>query len=149
MADNNNNLVADMPSTPNPALKKLERLLGTWKISSDFVTGTVRFEWMEGGFFMLQHVDFQRDDHKIKGIEYIGFDEDTQTLRSHLMDNNGSNFTYTWDLEGDTLRIWFGEKDSDNFYVGHFNDAGDSYAGRWQWPGGGYEAVATKQTQAV
>lgn len=144
MADDNNRMAADMPKAPNPALRKLERLLGTWKISSDLVTGTVTFEWMEGGFFMLQHVNFQRGDHTIKGIEYIGYDEDTQTLRSHLMDNNGSNFTYTWDIEGDTLRIWFGKKGSDNFYEGHFNKAGDAYSGRWQWPGGGYEAAATR-----
>jgi hypothetical protein len=144
MADNNNDALASMPLTPNPELKKLERLLGTWKIDGDFVTGKVKFEWMEGGFFMIQHINFQRGDRTIKGVEYIGFDEDTQTLRAHLMDNNGSNFTYTWDLEGDTLRIWFGEKGSDNFYVGHFNDIGDSYSGRRQWPGGGYEAIATK-----
>jgi hypothetical protein len=76
--------------------------------------------------------------------EYIGFDEATETLRSHFMDNNGSNFTYTWDLEGDTLRIWFGERDSDNYFVGEFEESGDSYRGRWQWPDGrggtsGYE----------
>ena len=76
--------------------------------------------------------------------EYIGFDEDTGTLRSHFMNTNGANFTYTWAVEGDTVRIWFGDKDSDNLFVGHFDKGRASYAGKWQWPGGGYEAKMTR-----
>jgi hypothetical protein len=37
-------------------------------------------------------------------VEYIGFDEDTQTLRSHAMDNRGSNFAYTWEIDGGATR---------------------------------------------
>jgi hypothetical protein len=96
---------------------------------------------MEGGFFLIQHVDCTGGGRQIKGIEYIGFDEDTKTLRSHYMDVNGSNFTYTWAVEGDTIRIWFGDRDSNNSFVGTFNKDGSSYSGAWKWPGGGYSAT--------
>ena len=57
MAEHNNELADRLPKTPNPALKQFERLIGTWRISGPDVTGTVRYEWMEGGFFLIQHFD--------------------------------------------------------------------------------------------
>ena len=30
------------------------------------------YEWMEGGFFLVQHVDLEQDGQEIKGIEIIG-----------------------------------------------------------------------------
>ncbi len=32
-------------------------LVGEWEVPGD-VRGTVSYEWMEGGFFLLQRVDF-------------------------------------------------------------------------------------------
>jgi hypothetical protein len=144
MADSNNTLADRLPSKPYPALRTLERLVGTWDVTGPFIEGQVKFEWLKGEFFLVQHVDVHRSDHNITGVEYIGFDEDTETLRSHYMDNNGSNFTYTWEITGDVLKIWFGDKGSDNFFEGHFAENGDSYSGKWQWPGGGYEATMTR-----
>ena len=63
---------------------------------------------MEGGFFLIQRVDARAGDRQITGVESVGFDEDTQTLRSHYMDVHGANFTDTWEIDGDTIRIWFG-----------------------------------------
>ena len=31
-------------------------------------------EWMEGGFFSIQHIDTHHGEQKIKGVEYIDFD---------------------------------------------------------------------------
>ena len=38
---------------PNPDLRSLGRLIGTWKVSGE-ASGTVTYEWVEGGFFLLQ-----------------------------------------------------------------------------------------------
>jgi len=149
MADNNNALIGNLPKTPNPALKKLDRLIGKWKISGPDIDGYATFEWMEGVFFFIQHAEMTYNGVKIKCIEYTGFDEDTQTLRSHLMGINGSNFTYTWDIEGDTLQYWFGDKSSQMFSRGTFSEDGNTVTGRWQWPEGdgqtgGYEYTMTR-----
>lgn len=148
MAGDNNALAGELPETPHPELKKLAKLIGNWKISGDEVEGELRFEWMEGGHFFIHHFDIQQGGH-YKGIEYVGFDEDTQTLRSHLMGTDGANFTYTWELEGDKLTIWFGEKGSDNVSLATFARDGLSYSGKWQWPNpdggtGGYSYVVTR-----
>ncbi len=144
MSDNNNALAGQIPAEPYPALRSLHRLVGEWKATGPYLEGLMKFEWMEGGFFFIQYVDAHHGERKIKAVEYIGFDEDTQTLRSHFMDTNGSNFAYTWELVGDTLKIWFGDKGSNNFFVGTFSEDGNSYAGQWQWPGGGYEVSMTR-----
>ncbi|MCA2226354.1 hypothetical protein [Nonomuraea aurantiaca] len=82
-------------------------------------------------------------------MEYIGFDEDTQTLRSHAMDNRGSNFAYTWELDGDTLTVWFGDEGFDTYLRSFFGDDGDTATGGWRRPTGdggtgGYEATMTR-----
>ena len=60
------------PPEPNPDLRSLDRLVGTWELSGD-VRGTVTYEWMEGDFSLLQRVEFeQQDGQRIMGIEIIG-----------------------------------------------------------------------------
>ncbi len=56
---------------PSPDLKSLDKLVGIWKVSGG-AEGTVAYEWMEGGFFLLQHFDFEHGDHRVKGLEVIG-----------------------------------------------------------------------------
>jgi len=69
---------------PNPALESLSRLLGDWTISGG-ASGRVTFKWMEGGFFMVQDIDMAG----IHGIEFIGYDERSRTLRSDYFDSRG------------------------------------------------------------
>ncbi len=72
MADETTNTQGKQPVMPNPDLKPLDRLVGTWVMSGD-VSGTVRYEWMAGGFFLIQHVNLEaQDGQRIQGIEIIG-----------------------------------------------------------------------------
>ncbi len=149
MAENNNALVGKLPETPNPALRKLERLIGKWKITGDDAHGETVFEWMEGGFFLIQRFEMKQGGSDIKGIEYTGFDEETETLRSRLMQTDGSRFTYTYEIEGDTFWYYFGDKGSDSYSLSKFSEDGNSYFGRWQWTEAdgksyGYEYTATR-----
>ena len=48
-----------------------DRLVGTWEVSGG-ARGKVTFEWMEGGFFLIQRVDLEQHGQRIKGIEIIG-----------------------------------------------------------------------------
>ena len=63
---------------------------------------------------------------------------------SRAYSNTGDTLDYVYELEGDTLTIWGGEKGSPAFFRGIFGADGATLAGRWQWPGGGYEATSTR-----
>jgi hypothetical protein len=132
-------------SAPHPMLKRLgERLVGTWKVSGG-VTGQVRYEWMEGGFFLMQHVDL--DDNK--GLEIIGqlrlFGEaPSEDIKSRYYGSMGATFDYVYELDGDTLTIWGGEKGSPAYYRGTFSSDGNTLSGAWVYPGGGYESTSMR-----
>jgi len=134
---------------PSPALRKLDRLVGTWKITGG-AEGTVRYEWMEGGFFLLQYVDLEQYGQQNKGIEVIGHlkpfgEEPTEEIRSRFYGNRGDTLDYVYELEGDTLTIWGGEKGSPAYYKGTFSKDGRTLTGGWVYPGGGgYESTATR-----
>jgi hypothetical protein len=138
------------PRTPNPDLKRLDRLVGTWKVSGPDIDGHVTFEWMEGGFFLIQHVDFVHGGQKIKGMEVIGHlqpfgEAPSQDIKSRFYDTLGNTFDYVYELEGDTLTIWGGEKGSPAYYRGTFSKDGDTNSGAWVYPGGGgYESTMTR-----
>jgi hypothetical protein len=131
---------------PSPDLKRLDRLVGTWELSGD-VGGTVTYEWMEGGFFLIQHVDLGAE---AKGMEVIGHErplggEPSVDIKSRFYGNTGDTRDYTYELEGDTLRIWFGERGSPAYYEGAFSEDGTTLRGAWHYPGGGgYEAISTR-----
>src|SRR5437868_3555404 len=97
------------PSAPNPDLKSLDRLVGTWKVSGG-AQGQVTYEWLEGGFFLIQHFDLELEGHKTKGIEVIGHlqpfgEEPSADIKTRIYDNMGNTFDYVYELDGDTLMI--------------------------------------------
>jgi len=138
--------------TPNPDLKSLDKLVGTWKVSGPDIDGQVSFFWIEGGFFLIQHFDFVHGGHKVTGVEIIGHlqpfgEEPGQDIKSRIYDNMGNTFDYVYELEGDTLTIWGGEKGSPAYYQGQRSDDGNINAGAWHYPGGGgYESTMTRIT---
>jgi hypothetical protein len=137
---------------PDAAVKRLGRLAGTWNVSGG-VQGRVTYEWMEGGFFLIQHVDLQ-SGQSIRGIEIIGRErvfgatEPSRDIKSRYYDNQGNTFDYVYELEGDTLTIWGGERGSPAYFRGDFSPDGDTLAGAWVYPGGGgYESTMTRVTE--
>lgn len=138
-----------MSPQPNLDLKSLDRLLGTWQISGG-PQGQIRFEKMEGGFFLMQHIELEYGGRKIKGVEVIGHlqfpgENPTPGIRSRFYSFlDGLTLDYVYELEGSRLQIWFGPRGSDNYFLGHFSEGGDSFRGAWKWPGGGYDVIATK-----
>ncbi len=140
---------ARQPPEPSLDLESLRRLVGTWEISGD-VQGTVTYEWMEGGFFLIQRVDLgQQDGQRIKGSEVIGHEqpfgtEPSEDIESRFYSNSGDTLDYVYELEGETLTIWGGERGSPAYYEGKFSDDGNTLTGAWNYPGGGYEATSTR-----
>jgi hypothetical protein len=135
--------------TPNPDLDGLSRLVGTWTVSGG-AEGTVTYEWMEGGFFLLQRVDLAQYGQQMKGIEIIGHlrpfgEEPSEDIWSRYYDSLGNTFDYVYEMEGDTLTIWGGQKGSPAYFKGTFDADGTTCTGAWVYPGGGgYDSVMTK-----
>src|SRR5215210_4574918 len=136
MADDNTN--AQQPPKPDPDLKSLNKLVGSWEVSGG-AHGRVTFEWMEGGFSLIQSVDLEQYGQKIKGLEIIGHErsfgaEPSEDINSRFYSNTG-----------DTLTIWGGERGSPAYYWGTFSKDGNTLSGAWHYPGGGgYESTSTR-----
>lgn len=140
---------------PHPKLRDLDVLEGTWRLTGrdlasgeETFTGTVTRRWLPGGYFMTQ--ESQPDGHPHEGLEYIGYDSATDSLRSMLFGGEGPGpfcsyaLEYFWDITGDQLTIWHGFKDSPARFSGTIDRAAGVIDGAWEWPGGGYKATATR-----
>lgn len=134
---------------PNEDMKTLERLVGTWQVTGG-ANGTIRYEWMQGGYFLLQHINFDHDGHQIYGLEVIGHlqpfgEAPSEHIKSRYYGGEGETFDYTYELTGDTLMIWGGDKGSPAYYQGTFSADGNTLTGGWTYPdGGGYQTVTTR-----
>jgi len=138
------------PPEPNPDLKKLgDRLVGTWEMSGE-VSGTVTYEWMEGGFFLIQRVDLEQYGQRIKGLEIIGHEkpfgsEPSEEIKSRFYSNTGDTLDYVYELEGNTLTIWGGERGSPAYAKSEFSEDDKTGSGEWVYPGGGgYQFTMTR-----
>ncbi len=148
MTDNGNTSDAHTAQSPvpNPDLKTLDRLVGTWTVSGE-AEGTVTYEWVDGGFFLFQHVDLGG----AKGLEVIGHEnnygeEPSADIRSRFFGfSGGDTLEYTYEIARDTLTIWMGERGSPAYYQGSFSEDGNTLTGAWHYPGGGgYKTVSTR-----
>jgi len=138
-----------MSAARDRALRSLDVLVGSWRVSGTDggEEGHVTYRWMEGGRFLIQEVDLpggSDGNGASKGVEYIGFDSDTGTLRSHFFGQSGEILEYTYEVAGNTLTIWFGDRGSAARFEGEFTADFTVNTGRWVWPGGGYASVMVK-----
>lgn len=140
----------DQLPQPNPDLKGLQRLVGRWQASGG-ITGEIRYEWMEGGFFLVQYVDLNHNGHPIKGMEFIGHfqsfgEEPSPEIRSRFYSFlDGMTLDYVYELEGEQLTIWGGYKGSPAYYQGNFSEDGETLSGAWVYPGGGGYSAITRR----
>ncbi|MGW4499913.1 hypothetical protein ACWENR_15040 [Micromonospora sp. NPDC004336] len=134
---------------PSAELKALDRLVGTWAVTGG-AEGTVTYEWMEGGFFLLQRVALTQFGQPVTGLEVIGnlrpFGEPVGAdVVSRFYDSTGNTLDYVYELTGDTLTIWGGAKGSPAYYRGTFGADGTTVTGEWVYPGGGgYPSTMTR-----
>ncbi len=149
MTENDDTQTAKPTPTPNPDLKQLEKLVGTWKVSGG-IQGTNSYEWMEGGFFLIQRFDFEHDGQKIKGIEIIGHEkrfgeEPGAEIKTRVYSfYDGMTLDYVYEMDGNDLTIWAGEKGSPAYMKGTFSEDGNSFSCEWTYPGGGYKATSIR-----
>ena len=86
----------------------MDRLVGTWELSGD-TEGTVTYEWMEGGFFLIQHVDLGPEASAGGRPRAAAGGEPSADVKSRFYSETGDTLDYTYELEGDS-RIWFRDR---------------------------------------
>jgi len=143
------------PGKPNPALKRLEKLVGVWKIEGgtldsnrNNISGQVTIEWLPGGFFMMQRGEIAVNEFKVHALETIWYDPSTKVFPSYVYsDVAGFPSRYYWDVRGNVVKHWTkGAK-----YSGEFSEDGNTLSGGWRpigrqkkTQGNNYNAVMTR-----
>jgi hypothetical protein len=140
---------------PSPALRRLEKLIGVWKIEGhtldsnrNIVSGQVTIEWLPGGFFMIQRGEIAVNEFKVHALEVIGYDPSTKVFPSYVYsDVAGFPSRYYWDIRGNVAKHWTkGAR-----YNGKFSEDGNTLSGGWRpigrqrkTQGNNYNAVMTR-----
>lgn len=137
---------------PSPALRCLERLVGTWDIKGrtldskdDDITGRMTCEWLPGEFFLKQSGEIYFRGLKIQSLEIIGYDPSSQTFPASVYSNmSGVVLSYQWNVQGNTVTHWTDA----HKYTGTFSEDGRILSGGWRpvegKAGGAYDAVMTR-----
>lgn len=142
-------------TAPDPALRRLDRLVGTWTLvgrslgsDEDDISGRLTMEWMPGGFFMLQHGDWDIVGMRMKTLEILHYDPETDTFPATVYTSmTASPLPYHWEVSGNAIRHWV----EGATYTGEFSDDGDTITGGWrpsegveQTAGNAYDATMTR-----
>jgi hypothetical protein len=105
------------------ALEAFEALAGTWDTEATHplfdgvVTGSVTYEWLEGGHFLVQR---SHNDHEQfpDAICVIGAPETGDGLLMEYFDSRGVRRTYGISLDDGVLRVWRDEPGFDQRAIG-------------------------------
>jgi len=149
-----NDIGSTDPSRPSDRVRALDRLVGTWTVTGG-AEGTVRYEWMPGGHFLVQHVELEQYGEPVTGFEVIGhlhpFGEPIgDEIVSRFYDSAGNTFDYVYELDGDVLTIWAGAQGSPAYFRGRFDDGDRTMTGDWVYPGGGgYTSTMTRRRSSI
>jgi hypothetical protein len=134
MADNQ----PQQPPQPDPALKQLDRYVGTWDMKGktldsqvDNVSGQTTFEWLPGGFFLTQRIKLSFTGYEIQGLEVIGYDPETGTFPSTVYPSLfGTPIPYRWEVDGNELTITTEMLGA--VFHGRWREDGTSFSGGWR-----------------
>jgi Protein of unknown function (DUF1579) len=126
------------PPGPDPALKRLDRFVGTWDMKGrtldsevDNVSGRTTFEWLPGGFFLQQRIKLDFAGFEVEGLELIGYDPESGTYPSTVFSNvAGAPLPYRWEIEGDELKITTDVIGAT--FRGKWSEDGTTFSGGWR-----------------
>jgi Protein of unknown function (DUF1579) len=143
---------ATMPATdsapqlpgPDPALRKLDRFVGTWEMKGrtlnsdvDKVTARTSFEWLPGGHFLVQRFAADFMGMEIQSLEVIGYDPTTGTFPSTVYANMAARpLPYRWEIDGDEVKI--AAEALGATFRGRWSEDGTVFSGGWR-PDPGHE----------
>jgi hypothetical protein len=135
--------------TPDPAMKRLDRFVGTWTMEGHLVgsnehniKGQASYRWLPGGFFLEQHVELDFMGMNIDSHELIGYDPETETFPSTVYSNlSPTPLPYRWEVGDGTVTISVSYGPLDATFNGAFSEDGNSFDGGWRPNPGADETV--------
>lgn len=128
-------MVSEGDPSPDPRLVELsEVLVGTWRVDGPGIRGEAEYQLAQDGLLIVGDVDVAVGDTRMKNIQHIGHDSDSDTLRARYMDTGGQEATYTWALRDRTIRVSEGDASSDTYFEATVAEDRSSYSGTWHYP---------------
>ncbi len=94
----------------NPALKKLEILIGDWEISGSHplipnpITGKINFSWFNGKSFLIMSTDFNQSGPP-NSTAIIGSDDKAEKLSMLYFDERGVSRIYEVKFDNNILKM--------------------------------------------
>ncbi|MFL5734671.1 MAG: hypothetical protein ACJ78Q_16035 [Chloroflexia bacterium] len=125
----------------NPALKNLDVLVGVWSVEisnmsfqsdpSATVRGQDRFEWLEGGAFLMMYSDTEYPDVP-NAVRAIGRDDSVEKYSMLYFDSRGVSRIYDMSLEDGVWKLWRNAPGFRQRFTGTFSADGNTIAARWE-----------------
>lgn len=119
------------PTGPEPRLKPLEVLVGTWEIKANHpevpgpLHGWATYEWFPGGKFLLARTGMNNPDFPA-GIMLIGYDEATGDYVQHYFDSRGLMRDYHLTIHNKTLTFWRNDPEFSQRFTYTISDDGNT-----------------------
>jgi len=148
-----NDTTSNQPQGPthDPALRRLDHLVGRWSMRGHLVgsdeeniIGEAAFEWLPGGFFMRQRVTLDFAGFvAIESEEILSYDPASDRFKSLVYSNMAPEpLPYEWDVREDgsmTIRVEHGPLNAT--FEGRLSEDGDRFEGGWRPNPGADETV--------
>jgi hypothetical protein len=125
----------------NPALDQLAPLIGEWNIEitnmsfdpdpSTVVRGHSSFDWLEGGAFLIQHLEIDNPDFP-RSIAVMGPDDAAETYRMLYYDSRGVSRIYRMNFSGGIWTLWRDFPGFSQRFNGAFSEDGRIITAYWE-----------------
>ena len=133
-----NNKTLNWKSTDkNPALKKLDILIGDWEISgshpliSNPIAGKINFSWFNGESFLIMSTDFNHSGPP-NSTAIIGSDDSAEKLSMLYLDERGVSRIYEVKFSNNGWKLWRNFPGFSQRYIGILKDNGNTIEGIWE-----------------
>src|SRR4030095_2294179 len=135
--------------TPDPALRRLDRFVGSWAMEGHLVgsqeinvRGETTYRWLPGGYFLEQHVKMDFMGLPIDSLELVAYDPETGTFPSTVFSNlSPAPLPYRWEVNDDSVTISVSYGPLDATFKGKFSEEGDRFEGGWRPNSGADQTV--------
>jgi ketosteroid isomerase-like protein len=123
---------------PDPALARLEPLIGRWRIDAGVPTdlpadagGEVEFEWLGERAFLVQRWSVRQPQFP-NGLTIIGPGEGDGDFLQHYFDTRGVERVYRMSLRDGEWRLWRDAPEFSQRFIGTFSADGTTITGAWE-----------------